>query len=233
MNHRMAGGLAACALLLAGCGSSSNPAAPAAPPVPSDAVSVQNGTFTITDNGKPGVGSEAIRQGVYTCSRPSDKTNWMVTDLTATPRDFGKNGTAKVSRSKGTILILSDCDGPWYKQGEGVNTGRSVGTIAATGALQLPLSKTTGTDPCKGTGGYADIRPGAQVVFYDNAGAILATGQLDNGTLTGDQCTLPWTVVGIPAGKGPYQYEVSHRGKLVVTEEQISSQSLAATLGGT
>lgn len=256
--RRTTGGAAALVLLLAGCGSptavvntpagsivnssagsspgsslgsSPRSSAPPAPSAPADAVSVQNGAFTITDKGAAAAGSKPVRQGVYICSGPTEKTNWIVTDLTGALRNFGKNNTAQVSRSQGTILILADCEGPWYKQGGGVNTGK-VGTIAASGALQLPLSNTTGVDPCKGKGGYADVRPGAQVVFYDSAGVILANGQLDSGVPDGDQCTIPWTVVGIPIGKGPYQYEVSHRGKLVATEEQINSNSLDSTLGG-
>lgn len=74
---------------------------------------------------------------------------------------------------------------------------------------------------CAGDGGYSDIAAGAQVTIYDNHAAILAAGVLAAGVqdTTGSTCIFTFTVPEVPAGHDIYQVEVSHRGKVVFTED--------------
>ena len=84
---------------------------------------------------------------------------------------------------------------------------------------------------CFGTNGYDDMQVGAQVVVRDADGKTVGVSQLDAGTLGGVTvvCTFPFTVEGVPSGKGPYSVEVSHRGQIAFEESQAHGVSL--TLG--
>lgn len=87
---------------------------------------------------------------------------------------------------------------------------------------------------CVGSGGYSDIHEGAPVTVYDNGGQIIALGALGPGRRNSVEgtCRFKFEVSAVPAGKGFYQYEISHRGKLTVTEDEAAAGGLAATLGG-
>lgn len=80
---------------------------------------------------------------------------------------------------------------------------------------------------CEGRGGYADLTKTAQVVVTDAAGAVVATGAIDDfGTRTNDygriiRCVFTFTVYGVPAGHDFYGVEVAHRGKLTYSAEQL------------
>jgi hypothetical protein len=85
---------------------------------------------------------------------------------------------------------------------------------------------------CSGTGGYDDIAAGTEVVVYDNAGAMLATGVLDSGFADVEgMCTFEFTVADVPvADKDLYAIEVAHRGKITFT--QAEAKSVGLSLGG-
>lgn len=85
---------------------------------------------------------------------------------------------------------------------------------------------------CSGKGGYDDIAEGAQVVVYAADGKIIGTTRMGTGTiLTGDYiCHFEWEVPNIIPGAGPYQYEISHRGKLTITEDEARA-GLSASIG--
>ena len=106
-------------------------------------------------------------------------------------------------------------------------------TFIARGVLELDgshLSLDTGT--CFGTGGYADIRGGADVVIYDAAGKALVVSSIADGQPTGDSfapCLFAFDVPGVPAGVGPYSIEVSTRGRVPFTQDEAGN--LRLTLG--
>ncbi len=86
-------------------------------------------------------------------------------------------------------------------------------------------------DPCQTGGSYADIQPGATVTVSDASGKTLALGALGDGTQDGaSNCKVPFTVTGVPAGEKFYGVEVTHRGRLQYTAEQLA-EPLALTLG--
>ena len=85
---------------------------------------------------------------------------------------------------------------------------------------------------CTGAGGYSDIQSGAPVTVYDNAGQIVALGALGPGRRNSAEhvCTFKFDVPNVPAGKGFYQYEISHRGKLTLTEAEAVAGLASASL---
>jgi hypothetical protein len=85
---------------------------------------------------------------------------------------------------------------------------------------------------CAMTGGYSDIREGAQVVVTDAASKTIALGQLSYGSWDQNdaRCIFLFSVTEVPAGHRFYGIEVSRRGRLQYTAEEIS-RPLALTLG--
>ncbi|HTY35405.1 helix-turn-helix transcriptional regulator [Mycobacterium sp.] len=81
---------------------------------------------------------------------------------------------------------------------------------------------------CFPSGGYADIEIGAQVTISDANGVTVALGQLQAGTPAASSlpsrtdCMFAFTVPGVPAGKGFYGIEVSHRGVIRYAEADIT-----------
>lgn len=88
-----------------------------------------------------------------------------------------------------------------------------------------------GAVACHGSGGYDDIRQGAQIVVSDAAGKTLAIGSLGQGTATGTTtCVFPVKVHVKSGGGDFYAVEVSHRGRVQYTADEIR-QPLHLTLG--
>jgi hypothetical protein len=113
-----------------------------------------------------------------------------------------------------------------------------------TGKFYLSLADFTwDEDPpvCAGSGGYDDLALGAQVVVSDPAGTTVAVGSVtesipitewddDAEDYLATACTLRFLVTGVPAGKGFYGIEVSHRGRLQYSEAQARKE-LELTIG--
>jgi hypothetical protein len=54
-------------------------------------------------------------------------------------------------------------------------------------------------DPCEGRGGFADLRAGAPVIVANEAGTVIATGEITAGALTDNySCLFGFLVIGIP-----------------------------------
>lgn len=126
------------------------------------------------------------------------------------------------------FLLLRDGKTPL----EAVKAAAGPTTYRVTGTVSLARGYDGMTTPCGGTGGFKDIRAGAQVVISDADGSTVAISRLDAGTVTsGRGCVLPFAVSNVPAGKGFYGVEVSHRGVLRYDEAEISTRELDLTLG--
>ena len=112
-------------------------------------------------------------------------------------------------------------------------------TFAASGTLDLaaPLIYATPGAACSGTGGYADIKSGAQVSITDAGGKVVALGILTPGlavdkypSVTGcELCRFAFAVADIPGGDSIYGVQVSHRG--VVQFKRADANQLQLTLG--
>jgi hypothetical protein len=75
---------------------------------------------------------------------------------------------------------------------------------------------------CQGTDGYDDIQVGAEVVVSDDSGKTLAIGDLTTSTYDGS-CSFTFAVKGVPTGKKFYGVEVTHRGDVQFTEQQLKA----------
>lgn len=104
-------------------------------------------------------------------------------------------------------------------------------TLSGTFTLTDGASEDAGLGECEGTGGYDDIREGTQVTVYSSAGEVLGTGALGSSTYLYPVCEFALTVDGVPAGHDFYQVEVSHRGKIAVSDEEARAGEVALTLG--
>lgn len=76
------------------------------------------------------------------------------------------------------------------------------------------------TDDCWGSGGYGDLKQGAQITVTDAGGKVIALGQLGAGRMSGDACVMLFTL-DVPAGHDFYGVEISHRGVVRYTADQM------------
>jgi hypothetical protein len=85
---------------------------------------------------------------------------------------------------------------------------------------------------CAGTGGYDDMRVGAQVVVTDENSTTIAVGSIDSATPMMDPddgnlargCSLGFSVAGVPEGRQFYGVEVTSRGRLQYTRDQMKGR---------
>jgi hypothetical protein len=83
---------------------------------------------------------------------------------------------------------------------------------------------------CTTSGGYADIREGAQVVIKDDTGKVVATTTLGPGVSASGTCTFPFSVT-VPTGSDFYAVELGRRGSVHYTAEQLAA-GVHLTIGG-
>jgi hypothetical protein len=117
--------------------------------------------------------------------------------------------------------------------------GRAVmpDTITISGIVTLTddsgfVGHSTG-GTCSGTGGYDDLALGTSVTVYDGSSAIIGGGYVNAATYNGNACVLSFDVPEIPSGKGFYQVEISHRGKISEDEKNVELGTLyfSGTIG--
>lgn len=93
------------------------------------------------------------------------------------------------------------------------------------GTFQLLDGATSEGIGCRGSGGYSDIRPGTEVTVRDQAGAVIARGDLgleSSGTVPGS-CEFSLRVDDVPRATF-YEIEVGRRGSLTYSYEQMQRQ---------
>jgi hypothetical protein len=138
------------------------------------------------------------------------RPGWLVPVVTA--------AVALVLGVGGTLVVLSLAGG--------------TDAVPVRGEVRLRLSEANFQehDNCFGTGGYTDLRGGASVVVTDAAGVTIAVTSLRAGEidLSGepDVCALRFEAQ-VPAGKGFYGVEVTHRGRVQIPEAQLGKVELA------
>jgi hypothetical protein len=114
---------------------------------------------------------------------------------------------------------------------KGSSTPKAVTTFTARGSFVLTDSPTDGGQVCAPTDGYSDISAGAQVIVSDSSGKTLAIGSLQNPTAGSGTCSYSFAVHNVPVGKKFYGVEVSHRGSVKESENDMTSGSVALSLG--
>lgn len=127
------------------------------------------------------------------------------------------------------VVILAGCSGEGGSPT--VATSAAPETFTFAGELLLTSDVPTTGRSCQGRGGYSDIAEGAPVTVYGKSGEIIALGNLSLGESTSLGCKFQFFVGGVPTGEGFYQYEVSHRGKLSISEADAVAGNASASLG--
>lgn len=102
-------------------------------------------------------------------------------------------------------------------------------TFDVTGVLRLRDAETVKAG-CQGQGGFSDLNGNAQVVVTDAAGTTIALGRIVKSTTDGRTCDYTFTVEAVPAGHGFYGVEVTRRGRIQYTEQQLR-QGVTMSLG--
>ena len=114
-----------------------------------------------------------------------------------------------------------------------VDIFQDVGFLAGQSYSTSNFSSANGT--CQGSGGYSDLAPGVSVVVYSDTGDVLSTVPLGQGhdLQSNVGCEFTFTVPNLPDASS-YSVEVSHRGKLTYTKEQLESNNwtVALSIGG-
>lgn len=105
-------------------------------------------------------------------------------------------------------------------------TGCGSSTFEAKGTMTLGLDGVTqhapGGGECDGYRGYDDITPGAQVVVSAE-GKTVGKGELGEGKYDDGWCKFPFTVSEIKGGSDFYSVEISDRGTIEYTKEELEA----------
>ncbi|MER5480851.1 hypothetical protein ABT026_28320 [Streptomyces sp. NPDC002734] len=149
---------------------------------------------------------------------------WMLVALTGTSEAEG--GTA----TKGSQTSPPTAAGQDEKAKDAEETSTPFSTDGTLTVTNAGAGVKIG-DVCSGTGGYDDIHLGTQVTVTDADGTLVAMGMLLFGEKTEAGCEFAFTVDDITPGSKFYTVEVSHRGGLTQTEEDLRAGGLAFSLG--
>lgn len=104
--------------------------------------------------------------------------------------------------------------------------------ITVAGALYLSSSQmaagvSASVGNCMGTGGYDDIKEGAQVTVLDDGGKTVGVGEIgDSEVWTQGQCRLKFSVEDVPSGGGIYSIKISQRDAFSFKEDEAGDLSL-------
>ncbi|WP_054565844.1 hypothetical protein [Frankia sp. R43] len=101
----------------------------------------------------------------------------------------------------------------------------NIETHTIVGTLTYPASSgLSGTRTCNGTGGYSDIRSGAQATLTDADGTIVSAAHIGSGTHGGTpHCTTTFAFPPIEIESGFYSVEISHRGKITKSVAELDA----------
>lgn len=100
--------------------------------------------------------------------------------------------------------------------------------VTSTNALSASSYSNGGS--CVTYGGYDDIAEGTAVTVRDSTGAIVGVGSLGAGQGSAYGCSFPFTVTDVPDSDF-YTVEISHRGAMTFTAEDIRTSELQLSLG--
>lgn len=124
------------------------------------------------------------------------------------------------------------------KPAAGNSTGApaAAATFSVTGTMELKAGQFISDDnqSCRGQDGYDDLTMGASVTITDASGTVVALGEVNsmhNDDGMAGACDLGFKVDGVPAGKGFYGVEVSHRGAVKEPEAELKAGSVQLTIG--
>lgn len=99
--------------------------------------------------------------------------------------------------------------------------------VKVSGTLTLVDKDAYWSGNCAGTGGYSDIREGAQVIVTDAAGKTVGVGALSKGVPDGSTVCRFTLDVSVPAGLGFYGVELGRRGSVKYAEQDLDTVRLS------
>ena len=105
------------------------------------------------------------------------------------------------------------------------------GTFTLTGTFSLADEVVSDGDGCRGGSGYDDIAEGTSVTVYDASSDVAATGHLGASTVESGICLFEVSVDDVPRGEKFYQVEVSHRGKVQLSQKEAEGGEFGSSLG--
>jgi hypothetical protein len=131
------------------------------------------------------------------------------------------------------VLVLAGCGGNDAKeQPQATSTTEERHSLSGT----FLLNGTEGEEfiegdakSCSGTGGYEDIVDGAQVTITNESGTVIGTGNLERSENIDAACRFYFTVPNLPIAKF-YGIEVSHRGQVRYSHEQLQGENWNVSL---
>jgi len=105
------------------------------------------------------------------------------------------------------------------------------GNINIAGTFTLYANSYDENKPCEGDGGYSDINQGAKVTVRNGEGDILTVSDLGEGLADefGADCVFNFNLNDVPNSK-VYQFEVSHRGEVVYSKQQLAEKDFKINL---
>lgn len=86
--------------------------------------------------------------------------------------------------------------------------------------------------PCSGgeiSREFSDLDPGTVVTVKDEAGRIVATGELEQGVWGPGECSVPFSAKKVPRAKS-YGFGVSHRKEQRLSHKELEEKNLRADL---
>ena len=94
------------------------------------------------------------------------------------------------------------------------------------GYLSLQDSAVYMGKACQGAGGYTDLEEGTPVVVRDGDGQVIGTGRFGAGKGAGARsaCVFAFTVKHVPDAD-TYSFQMSHRGGVVYTHEELEENN--------
>jgi hypothetical protein len=142
---------------------------------------------------------------------------------------FGRGATAPPSSPSPTAMLQSTPTATPVMQG----------VMGIVFLIEDPNSPAVSilNDTCYGVGGYADIGSGTAVTMTDERGLILAVGNLEDGVFgwsgAAVGCNFRFGLGNVPDTAKFYSVEVSHRGKVTYSHEEMNAMgwSLQLTIG--
>jgi hypothetical protein len=142
-------------------------------------------------------------------------------DAGAGPPEVDQRGRSRVPLIVGGVVLVAVI---------GVIVALSLAGGGHTIAGTFSLFDSEVSESCQGSGGYEDIRPGADVTIRNETGATIATGALGSGEYaSGFGCDYDFSVEGVPDAAF-YRIEVSHRGEVEYSKSEMEQQDWTVQL---
>ena len=158
----------------------------------------------------------------------TDLTSAIIIDSTDEPQRRRRNTLPWLV---GSIIVVAATVFAFLAAGNGI-PGRAVisSSITVSGIVMLTdydgFTGHTSGSACYGDGGYDDLGLGTSVTVFDSTSSIIGGGSISNSNFNGTACVLSFEIAKIPSGRGFYQVEISHRGKISADEKDAEGGTL-------